>query len=1125
MNLASIIEFYQKDKRTKQIVEHLQKKQQAHLHLRGLQASLPAFVATALYKNLPQNYLFILDNKENAAYFQNDLKNLLGKKDVLFFPDSFKKPAQFDHISNNNLLMRAETATKLLNSQTKGEILVSYPEALFEKIVNAKALNESTIHIKINEQLDADFIVDMLVEYGFRHTDFVYEPGYFSIRGGIIDVFSFGNDMPYRIELFDDEVESIRVFDPLSQLSEKKVQQVSIIPDIQTQFEHQQKTSIFQLLPENTVIWTKDLNTLLRINQACYEKVTRLLENLQHQNLLEENEVFAKYSVEQFINSEDLFKDMQLFSLVEFGEKTLLEGIEIAYNTSFQPLFNKNFQLLSQNLKENTKKGLLNFIFADTARQVNRFQQIFDDMEKEPPHYHALTSTVHQGFIDYDLKIACYTDHQIFDRFYKYQLKRNFVSKDKVMTVRMLRELQNGDFVTHIDHGIGIYSGLEKIKVNDKLQEVMRIVYRNKDILYVNINSLHKVSKYVGKDGTKPKINRLGSDAWQAVKRKTKNKIKDIAEDLIKLYAKRKAAKGFAFAKDTYLQAEIEASFIYEDTPDQLKAAEAVKEDMESEHPMDRLVCGDVGFGKTEIAVRAAAKAVADGKQVAVLVPTTILALQHHKTFKERFKNFPCEIDFLNRFKTAKQKKETLKNLAEGKLDIIIGTHALVGKSVEFKDLGLLIIDEEQKFGVATKEKLRNIKINVDTLTLTATPIPRTLQFSLMSARDMSIIATPPPNRRPVQTELMTFSEEKIRKAINYEIYRGGQVFFIHNRIKDLVELANMIKRLCPNIDVGIANGQMPNNMLEERMLKFIKAEYDVLVCTNIVESGLDIANANTIIINNAQNYGLSDLHQLRGRVGRSNRKAFCYLISPPIHVLPDDSRKRLKAIEQYSNLGDGWQVAMKDLNIRGAGNILGGEQSGFIADIGFNIYHKILDEAVQELKETSFKEVFKEQIIKDKTYVKDCQIDTDQELLIPDSYVNSINERLRLYTELDSLKDETALQNFGKVLEDRFGALPKPVKDLFYTVRLRWLAKKLGFERILFKNGKLRCYFISNQDSAFYQSPLFMQILQYTQTHSKQAHFKQTDKYLLMIFENIKNMKEAHAVLQKVEEYVNENN
>ncbi len=1125
MNLEKLLQYYMRDPRTEQILSSTQILADARLHLKGLVGSMDSFIAAAVYKKAPQNHVFILQDKEEAAYFQNDLKNLLDKKDVLFFPDSFKKPGKFEELNKNNVLLRTETLGRLLASETTGELLVTYPQALFEKLVNHKALDEKIIHLKVGEEIEVNFIIELLVDCGFVHTDFVYEPGQFSVRGDIVDIFSFGNDLPYRVELFGEEIESIRVFDPLSQLSTKKVNHITVVPNIQTQFDHEDKTSFFKLLPSNCTVWVKDVEGVLGINQKCYDKALKIAKELAKKGVTgeEESMIFGEANANSYVHSDELMRDLLDFSVIEFGRAAFLgrkgNEVEVLQYTAYpQPTFRKNFQMLIKDLQNNDEEGITNVIFAEQPRQIRRFERIFEDIGEEVQVAY-IAKSIYQGFMDTDLKIACYTDHQIFERFYKYQVRQGY-SKKKAISVKLLRELQPNDFVTHIDHGVGVYTGLKKIEQNGQLQEVMRIEYKGTDILYVNINSLHKVTKYVGRDGRPPKINKLGSDAWAAVKRKTKRKIKDIAADLIKLYAKRKASKGFAFAPDTYMQTELEASFIYEDTPDQLKATQDVKADMEKENPMDRLVCGDVGFGKTEIAVRAAAKAVADNKQVAILVPTTILALQHYQTFKDRMRDFPVTVDYLNRFKTAKQKRITLEKLAKGEIEIIIGTHALLSKSVKFQDLGLLIIDEEQKFGVAAKEKLRSIKVNVDTLILTATPIPRTLQFSLMNARDLSVIRTPPPNRQPVETEVIRFDHERIQEAINYEVYRGGQVFFIHNRVKDLKDVMTMIKGLCPDVDVDMAHGQLDSKTLEKKLLGFIEGKSDVLVATNIVEAGLDISNANTMIINNAHWFGLSDLHQLRGRVGRSNRKAFCYLIAPPIFTLPDDSRKRLQAIEEFADLGSGIKIAMRDLDIRGSGNLLGGEQSGFIADIGFNTYQKILQEAIQELKETDFKELFKEEIIEKKEFVLDCQVDTDIEMLIPDNYVNSIDERLQLYTELDNIESQEKLEVFAKNLKDRFGNHPKPVKELLQAVELRWLAKRLGFERIVFKNKKMRGYFVANQSSTYYQSPTFAAILKYAQRSGKRAYFKQSNKYFLLVMDNIHTMKQAHKRLVELEAF-----
>jgi len=1106
MELAGLLQLYHQDPRIRAITigSHPGSRQV----LRGVVGSFPSFLVAGSWLQHPSSHIIICNTKEEAAYFQNDLKNLLEKKDILFFPDSFKKPDHPEEINRFNILLRTETVTRMLSSATSGEIIVSYPEALTEKVVDTRILNKNIIYLQIGEKTDIPFITELLVEYGFENADFVYEPGQFSLRGGIVDIFSFGNDHPYRIELFGNEVESIRVFDPLTQLSEKKVSSVTIVPDIQAHFTSDEKVSIFKLLSEDTIIWLFDGDYIINQLQKSYEKTIAGLDLYIKENKTADALPFGPDPQGSFMNAREVLEQMQGFGINEINDSPYFKNAAVhQLDIKPQPPFNKNFDLLIKNLQENQESGLLSFIFADNARQVNRFDQIFQDLKADVV-YHPLVRSLSNGFIDTHLRLAIYTDHQVFNRYYKYQIKQSY-TQHQAITIRLLRELKPGDYVTHIDHGVGVYSGLEKIEVNGKIQETVRLVYKDNDLLYVNINSLHKISKFTGSDGSHPKVNKLGSDAWGALKRKTKNKIKDIARDLIALYARRKAAKGFAYSPDTYMQNELEASFIYEDTPDQEKATVDVKRDMESPPPMDRLICGDVGFGKTEVAVRAAAKAVFDGKQVAILVPTTILAMQHYETFAERLKDFPCKIDYINRFKSAKEKKEILQKVADGDIQILIGTHILTGKSIQFKDLGLLIVDEEQKFGVAAKERLKEMKINVDTLTLTATPIPRTLQFSLMAARDLSIIRTPPPNRQPVTTERISFDTDKIREAIQYEVYRGGQVFFVHNRVKDIAEIAALIQGLCPDIDVGIAHGQMDGDELEEKMLKFINRQYDVLVSTNIVESGLDIPNANTIFINHANNFGLSDLHQLRGRVGRSNKKAFCYLISPPFHTLPDDSRKRLRTIEEFSDLGSGFNIAMKDLDIRGAGNLLGGEQSGFIADIGFETYQKILDEAMVELKETEFKELFKEEIVRDQKYLRDCQIDTDLEMLIPDHYVNKIDERLLLYRGLNEMQNEEQLSMYSDRLMDRFGPLPREVKELFEAVRLGWAAKTLGFERIVIKSNKMRCFFISNQESPFYQSEFFHKLLAAIQTH-RHAAFKETNHHLMLVVEHIRSIHQA---------------
>ncbi len=1116
-NLQRILEAYRDDPRTTKLISSLNEEKQSRIELQGLSGAQLAFVVVGAYLADPQSFLIVLSDKEEAAYCQNTITSLLEKKPIHLFPDSFKRPMYFEELRSGNALQRTEIINKITSTQTVGNIIVTYPEALFEKVISPAVLEESRIEVKMNENVDVDFLVEMMIEYGFERVDFVYEPGQFSVRGGIIDIFSYGNEWPYRVELFDEEVESIRTFDPTTQLSKRKITSVSIVPNINTKFSNEQKVSLLRVLKENTVVWVKDFQFVFDRLQICFEKAEEFASTISS---LDETELAELFRERAFIRPIEIIEDLKFFDIICLngkGQPIELNEI-IEYNSKPQPSFNKNFNLLIQDLSKNERAGIENFIFTDNPKQIERFYAIFEDLNANIK-FHPISKAINEGFVDHDLKMACYTDHQIFERFHKYRLRQGF-TKDQAINLRMLRELRPGDFVTHIDHGIGRYSGLEKININGHIQESVRLFYKNNDVLYVSINSLHKISKFVGKEGKPPRLSKLGSEAWKALKRKTKSKVKDIAKELIKLYAQRKAAKGFAFPEDGYLQNELEASFIYEDTPDQLKATNDVKADMQKEYPMDRLICGDVGFGKTEVAMRGAFKAVIGGKQVAILVPTTILALQHYKTFSERLDNFGVTVDYINRFRTTKEKKEIFQKLKDGKIDIVIGTHGLLSKDVGFKDLGLLIIDEEQKFGVAAKEKLRNIKVNVDTLTLTATPIPRTLQFSLMAARDLSVIRTPPPNRQPIHTEMRIFSNELIKDAIYYEVNRGGQVFFVHNRVKSLPEIVSMVKKICPDVDIAMAHGQMEAKTLESTLLDFIDRRYEVLVCTNIIETGLDIANANTIIINNAQQFGMSDLHQLRGRVGRSNRKAFCYLFSPPLSVLTPDARKRLKAVEEFSDLGDGFNIAMKDLDIRGAGNMLGGEQSGFISDIGYETYQKILDEAIQELKENEYKDLFKEDIEKkDWTYVRDVQIETDVELLIPDTYVSSVQERLNLYTKIDKIETEEGITEFTKNLVDRFGKLPKEVHHLFDGLRTRWVCKRLGFERLILKNRKLRCYFITNPQSPFYETEIFNNMLQYiaTQGHKSGLSFKKSNKYFIMVKDGVAKLDDARLILDDI--------
>lgn len=1119
-NLQRLQERYQNDPRLLRLEEALKAETQARVQVTGLRGAMDSFVMAALYQRNPAYHLVIANDKEEAAYLQNSLANLLQPKPVRFFPDSFKRPGDFTVLNPTNVLLRTETINRITSDNPNGELLITYPEALFEKVVSPKVLEKTRLFIEKGEEVDVDFLIEVLVSYGFKREDFVFEPGQFSIRGGIIDIFSYGNDYPYRIELFDEEVESIRTFDPGSQRSIRSIAKVSIVPNINTQFEQDQKVSLFQVLPENTIVWIRNAQMLLFQLQECLEKAEQFADSI---SALDKSDLAELFRDRAFILPDEVLADIEPKKVIVYadGKQPLNLPIQIQFTTSSQPNFNKNFELLIENLNENSAKHIENYLFADSSKQLERFYAIFEDLQANV-HFHPVATSIHAGFIDHDLQVACYTDHQIFQRFHRYKLRQGF-SKDKALNLKLLKELQPGDFVTHIDHGVGRYSGLEKININGHIQESVRLFYKNNDVLYVGINSLHKIAKYVGKEGTAPKLSKLGSEAWKTLKSKTKKKVKDIAGELIKLYAKRKATKGHAFPPDGYLQNELEASFIYEDTPDQLKATNDVKKDMMEPHPMDRLICGDVGFGKTEVAIRGAFKAVVDGKQVAILVPTTILALQHYKTFSERLEPFGVTVDYVNRFRTAKEKREIFQKLKAGEIDMVIGTHALLNKEAGFQDLGLLVIDEEQKFGVSAKEKLRKLKVNVDTMTLTATPIPRTLQFSLMAARDLSIIRTPPPNRQPIHTEVRIFNEEVIKEAIYYEINRGGQVFFVHNRVKNLLDMAALLKRLCPDVDMAVAHGQMESKNLEKTLLEFIERRYDVLVCTNIIETGLDIPNANTIIINDAHQFGMSDLHQLRGRVGRSNKKAFCYLFAPPLSTVTDDARKRLQTLEEFSELGSGFNIAMRDLDIRGAGNLLGAEQSGFISDIGYETYQKILEEAIQELKESEFRDLFREELESKRAFVREVQIDVDAEMHIPDDYVNNIQERLSLYTELDSLENEDQLQAFRSQLRDRFGRLPKEVDTLFTGLRLRWFCKQLGFERLIYKNNNLRCYFVENAQSPYYDTLFFKNLFQYIGKEGRRTNLKlkQSNRHLIMIKEPVKSLEACLKTLQEISEKV----
>lgn len=1110
MSKQLIVNHYQQSDNIKQIVTQLEQEKN-HFKISNLVGSSLSFVISESFKKAKKPYLLIFNNKEEAAYYLNDLEQLLGDKNVLFYPSSYRRPYQIEQTDNANVLLRSEVLNRI-NSRRKPAIIVTYSTALFEKVVTKKELDKNTLKITVGENVSTDFINEVLFEYHFNRVDFVTEPGEFSVRGGIIDVFSFSNDEPYRVEFFGDEVESIRTFDIATQLSKEKQQKVNIMPNVENKTLQENRVSFLKYIASKTVIFVKDIDRITADLDMFFKKATISFEKLS-------TEIKHSKPTELFCDGTLIQTELQEFTNINISKSSIKNSTNIAFDTHPQPSFNKKFDLLIQNFNEFSAKGFTNYIFCSNDKQAQRFHDIFDDNDIEVS-YKTIIFPLYQGFVDIQNKIVCYTDHQIFERYYKFRLKNGYEKKQSI-TLQELTKLEIGDYVTHIDHGIGKFGGLQKIDVEGKKQEAIKLIYGDRDILYVSIHSLHKISKFNGKDGKPPKIYKLGSGAWKKVKQKTKARVKHIAFNLIQLYAKRKLQKGYAFAPDTHMQHELEASFIYEDTPDQFTSTQAVKTDMEKSQPMDRLICGDVGFGKTEVAIRAAFKAVDNGKQVAVLVPTTILAFQHFKTFTERLKEFPVTIDYLNRFRTTKQRNTVLKGVENGAIDIVIGTHQLTSKKLQFKDLGLLVIDEEQKFGVAVKDKLKTIKENVDTLTLTATPIPRTLQFSLMAARDLSIIKTAPPNRHPIETNIIRFSEETIRDAISYEISRGGQVFFIHNRIGNIKEVAGLLQRLVPNAKIGIGHGQMEGKKLEELMLAFMNSEFDVLVSTTIIESGLDVPNANTIFINNANNFGLSDLHQMRGRVGRSNKKAFCYFITPPYHMMTQDARKRIEALELFSELGSGLNIAMKDLEIRGAGDLLGGEQSGFINDIGFETYQKILQEAIEELKENEFKELYTTDENQPKEYVKEVQIETDFEILIPDAYVNSVTERLSLYNKLGTFNKEEELVAFESQIIDRFGQYPAEVQDLLNSVRIKWLAKKLGLEKVVLKRKRLLGYFVANQQSHFYETDSFTKVLQYVQKNPKSCIIKEKDtkngKRLLITFIKINTVSKALETLQEI--------
>ena len=1084
--------------------------------LEGTHASCASLFASCFIKSVPGVYLFVLNDQEEAGYFYHDMVQVNGDEQILFFPSSYRRAIKYGQKDAANEILRTEVLSRL--EKNEPVTVVTYPDALAEKVVSPKILSDRTLKLTVGQHIDTDEITKTLSDYGFEHVDYVYEPGQFATRGSIIDVYSFASEYPYRVDFFGDEIDSIRTFEVESQLSREKKDSVSIVPELAQAMDGD--ISFLSFIPRETVLWVKDLLWVRERIQIIHD------EALSPQALTAyEGEQTELMNLERkLIDGAEFTVESLEFRRIDFGHKaTGTPQATLKFNTSVQPIFHKNFDLVASSLTDYLQRGYSIYICSDSVKQTDRLADIFRE-RGDKIDFTAVDRTLHEGFVDHTLHCCIFTDHQIFDRFHKYNLRSDKARSGKVaLSLKELNMFEPGDYVVHIDHGIGKFAGLVRIPNGNTTQEVIKLVYQNDDVVFVSIHSLHKISKYKGKEGEQPRISKLGTGAWEKIKERTKTKIKDIARDLIKLYSLRKQEKGFKYSPDSFMQHELEASFLYEDTPDQLKATQEVKADMESDRPMDRLVCGDVGFGKTEVAIRAAFKAVADNKQVAVLVPTTVLAYQHYQTFCKRLEGMPCKVEYLSRARTAKDTSRILKELEAGTVNILIGTHKIIGKSVKFHDLGLLIIDEEQKFGVSVKEKLRQIKVNVDTLTMTATPIPRTLQFSLMGARDLSVIQTPPPNRYPIQTEVHTFNEEIITEAINFEMSRNGQVFFVNNRIQNLMEQKAMIVRNIPDCRVCIGHGQMQPEELEKIIFGFVNYDYDVLLATTIIESGIDIPNANTIIINQAQNFGLSDLHQMRGRVGRSNKKAFCYLLAPPLSSLTPEAKRRLQAIENFSDLGSGIHIAMQDLDIRGAGNMLGAEQSGFIADLGYETYQKILSEAVTELKNDEFAELYADEIkageekISGEDFVDECTVESDLELLFPNEYIPSSSERMLLYRELDKLELDRDVEAFKERLVDRFGKIPPEGEELIRIVPLRRLAKRLGVEKAVLKGGKMILYFVSNPDSPYYQSAAFGKIIDYMAKYPRVCNLREQNGRRSMIVKDITDVDSAVRILQEM--------
>ena len=1151
MNIQDIQKLYGVLPQGNALIKTMEEKSVRTIFLQGLLASATPMFVASIVKRWQKTVLFVLKDNDEAGYFYNDLKTIAmpdnaneQTAEVLFFPSSYRRAVKYGQRDAGNEILRTEVLSHLsvINEEKTTSSLplciVTEPSALAELVVAKHKLDEHTLSISVGQTIDLTETEKTLRSYGFQQVDYVYEPGQFAVRGSILDVYSFSSELPYRIDFFGNDVDTIRTFEVETQLSKDKKEKVEVVPELATLSE--EKIPFLQFLPKNSVLVMKDLlyihDTIERIYNEGFT-AQALTEQLEGKTEIEQNELRKQLQANiQLVTAQQFADDALNFKRIEFGAKHVNEEAIIHFNISPQPLFHKNFELLTQSLKDYLLQGYKLYILADSEKQTTRLRDIFNSKEinseaettsvADSIPFIPVNRTIHEGFVDNDLKVCFFTDHQIFDRFHKYSLKSDKARQGKMaLTMKELQEMEPGDFLVHVDFGIGKFAGLVRVPAGESYQEMIRLVYQHNDIVDVSIHSLYKISKYRRADSgdAAPRLSVLGSGAWDRLKEKAKKRIKDIARDLIKLYAKRRHEKGYSFSPDSYMQHELEASFLYEDTPDQLKATQDLKHDMESSRPMDRLVCGDVGFGKTEVAVRAAFKAATDGKQVAVLVPTTVLAFQHYQTFKKRLKDMPVTVDYLSRARTAKQTKQVLANLAEGKIDILVGTHKLINKNVKWKDIGLLIIDEEQKFGVSTKEKLRQLKSNIDTLTMSATPIPRTLQFSLMGARDMSIMRTPPPNRYPIQTEIATFSADVIADAINFEMSRNGQVFFVNDRIANLPELASLIKKNVPDCRVAIGHGQMKPEELEEIIIGFMNHDYDVLLSTTIVENGIDISNANTIIINDAHKFGLSDLHQMRGRVGRSNKKAFCYLLAPPLAALNPDARRRLEALETFSDLGSGFSLAMQDLDIRGAGNLLGAEQSGFMEDLGYETYQKILNQAVTELKNDEFQDLYTEEMAEGKQlsgddFVDDCAVESDLEMYFPDTYVPGSSERMLLYRELDNIENDVQLDAYRKRLEDRFGPIPRQGIELMQVVSLRRLGKHLGCEKLILKQSTLQMQFVSNLNSAYYKSNAFGKCIDYIAANPRRCNIKEKNGKRSMIVSNIKTVGDAVFVLREID-------